>query len=147
MLVMALAQALKTLEKEGGFRSEQATAILEAIEVTADKTRQEPQASAHREFATKADLQELKADLVKWIFGLLVSQRSWCWAGYGSCFRRPFAKGEILVCSQPRLGHLGIAKSFCRAKPKAERRKRKQSLRLSGKIRCDRRGAEITEDS
>jgi hypothetical protein len=74
MLVMALAQALKTLEKEGGFRSEQATAILEAIEVTADKTRQELQASAHREFATKADLQELKADLVKWIFGLLVSQ-------------------------------------------------------------------------
>ena len=29
---------------------------------------------AHREFATKADLQELKVDLVKWIFGLLVSQ-------------------------------------------------------------------------
>ena len=28
----------------------------------------------HREFATKADLQKLKADLVKWIFGRLVSQ-------------------------------------------------------------------------
>ena len=71
---MELAQALKMLEKEGGFLSEQATAILEAIEVTSEKTRQDLQASAHREFATKADLQEMKADLIKWIFGLLVSQ-------------------------------------------------------------------------
>ena len=58
--------------ESGGFTTEQAEAVTDAFKAAQDEQR--PVTQEYLDFRLKADLSELKIDLIKWMTGALVAQ-------------------------------------------------------------------------
>ncbi len=58
--------------ESGGFTSEQAEAVTDAIKTLQDEQR--PVTQEYLDFRLKTDLAELKFDLIKWVTGALIAQ-------------------------------------------------------------------------